>query len=140
MEITKEAYSEVYAILNLMSWDLIKKIPENIWENIEKKRNKEQVTEINNIKEYQASEPANKLLAVLYKNYFANDEEKEAIQAKEKILYERQQEELREKYNPDNLFKNKEIKTKTEDIVSVVTYKKTFFTRIRNWFKNIFSN
>ena len=28
MEITKEAYSEVYAILNLMSWDLIKKIPE----------------------------------------------------------------------------------------------------------------
>lgn len=140
MEITKEAYSEVYAILNLMSWDLIKKIPENIWENIEKKRNKEQVTEINNIKEYQASEPANKLLAVLYKNYFANDEEKEAIQAKEKILYERQQEELREKYNPDNLFKNKEIKTKTEDIVSVVPYKKTFFTRIRNWFKNIFSN
>ena len=127
MEITKEAYSEVYAILNLMSWDLIKKIPENIWENIEKKRNKEQVTEINNIK-------------VLYKNYFANDEEKEAIQAKEKILYERQQEELREKYNPDNLFKNKEIKTKTEDIVSVVPYKKTFFTRIRNWFKNIFSN
>ena len=107
MEITKEAYSEVYAILNLMSWDLIKKIPENIWENIEKKRNKEQVTEINNIKEYQASEPANKLLAVLYKNYFANDEEKEAIQAKEKILYERQQEELREKYNPDNLFKHK---------------------------------
>ena len=140
MEITKEAYSEVYAILNLMSWDLIKKIPENIWENIEKKRNKEQVTEINNIKEYQASEPANKLLAVLYKNYFANDEEKEAIQAKEKILYERQQEELLEKYNPDNLFKNKEIKTKTEDIVSVVPYKKTFFTRIRNWFKNIFSN
>ena len=30
MEITKHAYSEVYAILNLLSWNLINKIPENI--------------------------------------------------------------------------------------------------------------
>ena len=86
MEITKQAYSEVYAIINLMSWNLIAKIPKKILENIENKRDKEQVIEIDNIEEYQPSEQANKLLAVLYKNYFATDEEKEVIQAKEKIL------------------------------------------------------
>lgn len=139
MEITKEAYSEVYAILNLMSWNSINKIPERIWENIENKRDKEKVIEINNIEEYQASEQANKLLAVLYKNYFATDEEKEVIQAKEKILYQKEQEELREKYNPDNLFKNKVSKVETvENSVAMVEYKESIFTKIKNWFKRTF--
>ena len=139
MEITKEAYSEVYAILNLMSWNLIKKIPENIWENIESKRDKQKVIEIDNIENYQASEQANKLLAVLYKNYFATDEEKEVIQAKEKILYEKEQEELHEKYNPDNLFKNKVTKVEPiENSVAIVEYKKSIFTKIKNWFKRTF--
>lgn len=139
MEITKEAYSEVYAILNLMSWNSINKIPEKIWENIENKRDKEKVIEINNIEEYQASEQANKLLAVLYKNYFATDEEKEVIQAKEKILYQKEQEELREKYNPDNLFKNKVSKVETvEKSVAMIEYKESIFTKIKNWFKRTF--
>ena len=139
MGITKEAYSEVYAILNLMSWNSINKIPEKIWENIENKRDKEKVIEINNIEEYQASEQANKLLAVLYKNYFATDEEKEVIQAKEKILYQKEQEELREKYNPDNLFKNRVSKVETvENSVAMVEYKESIFTKIKNWFKRTF--
>lgn len=140
MEITKQAYSEVYAILNLMSWNLINKIPDKILDNIDNKRDKDQNIEINNIEEYQVSEQANKLLAAIYKNYFATNEEKSVIKAKEKILYERQQDELREKYNPDNIFKNKDIKTKTEEIeniVSVVPYKEAFFTKVKNWFKNI---
>ena len=139
MEITKEAYSEVYAILNLMSWNSINKIPEKIWENIENKRDKEKVIEINNIEEYQASEQANKLLAILYKNYFATDEEKEVIQAKEKILYQKEQEELREKYNPDNLFKNRVSKVETvENSVAMVEYKETKKKKIKNWFKRTF--
>lgn len=139
MEITKEAYSEVYAILNLMSWSSISKIPEKIWENIENKRDKDKVIEINNIEEYQASEQANKLLAVLYKDYFATDEEKEVIQAKEKILEQKEQEELYEKYNPDNLFKNKVSKVETvENSVAMVEYKESILTKIKNWFKRTF--
>lgn len=139
MEITKEAYSEVYAILNLMSWSSISKIPEKIWENIENKRDKDKVIEINNIEEYQASEQANKLLAVLYKDYFATDEEKEVIQAKEKILEQKEQEELYEKYNPDNLFKNRVSKVETvENSVAMVEYKESMLTKIKNWFKRTF--
>lgn len=139
MEISKQAYSEVYAIINLMSWNLITKIPEKILENIENKRDKEQVIEIDNIEEYQPSEQANKLLAVLYKNYFATNEEKEVIQAKEKMVYQREQEKLHEKYNPDNLFKNRETKVETaENTVSMVEYKESIFTKIKNWIKRTF--
>ncbi len=139
MEITKEAYSEVYAILNLMSWNSISKIPEKIWENIDNKRDKDKIIEINNIEDYQASEQANKLLAVLYRDYFATDEEKEVIKAKEKILEQKEQEELYEKYNPDNLFKNKVSKVETvENSVAMVEYKESFFNKIKNWFKGLF--
>lgn len=139
MEITKEAYSEVYAILNLMSWDSISKIPEKIWENIDNKRDKDKIIEINNIEDYQASEQANKLLAVLYRDYFATDEEKEVINAKEKILEQKEQEELYEKYNPDNLFKNKVSKIETvENSVAIVEYKESIFKRILNKIKKIF--
>lgn len=139
MEISKEAYSEVYAILNLMSWNLINKIPEKIWENIDNKRDKDKVIEINNIEEYQTSEQANKLLAVIYKDYFATNEEKEVIQAKEKILYQKEQDELHEKFNPDNLFKNRETKIETvENSVAMVEYKETILTKIKNWFKRTF--
>ncbi len=139
MEITKEAYSEVYAILNLMSWSSINKIPEKIWENIENKRDKDRVIEINNIEEYQTSEQANKVLAVLYKDYFATDEEKKVIQAKEKILEKKEQEELYKKFNPDNLFKNKASKVETvENSVAMVEYKESIFTKLKNWFKRTF--
>ena len=139
MEITKEAYSEVYAILSLMSWNSISKIPEKIWENIDNKRDKDKIIEIDNIEDYQASEQANKLLAVLYRDYFATDEEKEVIKAKEKILEQKEQEELYEKYNPDNLFKNKVSKVETvEKTVDMVEYKQSILTKIKNWFRRIF--
>lgn len=139
MEITKQAYSEVYAIINLLSWNLFSKIPDKILENIEKKRDKENNIDINNIEDYHPSEQANKLLAVLYKNYFATEEEKKVIQAKEKILYQKEQEELREKYNLDNIFKNRETKIETvENSVSMVEYKESIFTKIKNWFKRTF--
>lgn len=139
MEITKQAYSEVYAIINLLSWNLFSKIPDKILENIEKKRDKENNIDINNIEDYHPSEQANKLLAVLYKNYFATEEEKKVIQAKEKILYQKEQEELHEKYNPDNIFKSRETKIETvENSVSMVEYKESIFTKIKNWFKRTF--
>ena len=107
MEITKQTYSEVYAILNLMSLDLINKIPDNILQNIEEKRDIELNIEINDIEQHEVSDNANKVLAVLYKKYFATNEEKKVIKAKEKMLYVKQQEELHKRYNRDNLFKNR---------------------------------
>lgn len=84
--ISKQAYSEVYAIINLMSDELKNKISKDILKNIDMKRDKSNIVVIDDIEDYKPSEQANKLLAVLYKNFFANDEEKKIILAKEKAI------------------------------------------------------
>jgi len=138
MEITNKTYSEVYAILNLLSFDEFLKIPNNIWKSIEEKRDKEVDIEIDNINDYVPSNEANYLLASIYKKYFATPEEKDVINAKEKALYEKNQKELYEKYNPDNLFENRVSVETVENTVSMVEYKESFLTKIKNWFKRIF--
>ena len=105
--ITKQAYSEVYTVLNMMSEALKNKIPQNVLNGIDNKRDKQNIIKVNNIKQLNISEQAEEVLAVLYKNYLASDDEKKIIKAKERILFERKQNELRKKYNPNNIFKNK---------------------------------
>lgn len=56
---------------------------------------------------------------------------------KNKLLQEEKR--IREKYNPDNLFKNKVVRVeKVENSVAMVEYKESIFTKIKNWFKRIF--
>lgn len=105
--ITKQAYSEVYTVLNMMSEVLKNKIPQNVLNGIDNKRDKQNIIKVNDIKQLNISEQAEEVLAVLYKNYLASDDEKKIIKAKERILFEKKQEELRKKYNPDNIFKNR---------------------------------
>lgn len=82
--INKQAYSEVYAIINLMSDELKNKISKDVLKNIDRKRDKSHLVVIDDIEDFKPSEQANKLLAVLYKSFFATYEEKRVIQAKEK--------------------------------------------------------
>ena len=108
--ITKQAYSEVYTVLSMMSETLKSRIPQNVLIGIDNKRDKQNTIKINNIKQLNISKQAKEVLAVLYKNYLATNDEKKIIKAKERILFEREQEELRKKYNPDNIFKNRKNK------------------------------
>lgn len=105
--ITKQAYSEVYTVLNMMSETLRNKISQNVLNGIDNKRDKQNIIKVNNIKQLNISKQAEEVLAVLYRNYLATDDEKKIIKAKERILFEKKQEELRKKYNTDNIFKNR---------------------------------
>lgn len=142
METTKQqAYSEVYAIINLMSWTLVNKIPNKILKNIEDKRDKNYFVEIDDIDEYKPSEQANRILAVLYKNYFASEQEKKVIQAKEKRLYEQAQKELNKKFNQESLFNNKKKSINVEHRYSneiMMKCKESIFTKLINKINSIF--
>lgn len=141
-----QAYAEILEIIGNMEQHYKDKIPAELIEFFEENKDSNYQYNIDESNENQSmafSQKTIDLLAMLELKYLATETEKELLKNaldKNDIKY---QTELRDKYNPDNLFKNKEIKTKTEEtenIVSVVPYKETFFTRIRNWFKNIFSN
>lgn len=87
--------------------------------------------------------PATKeILTLLYRDYLCNDVERVKL---EKVLNENEikyQNEIREKYNPDNLFKDnkKEIENTTmaNEATSIVAYKESFFKKIISKIKLFF--
>lgn len=140
MEYSKEVYSEVYAILKLMSIISINKIPNEVWDNIDSKRDKSNNIEIVDLSKHTISEPASKLLAVIYKNYFATQEEIKVIKAKEKSILKEKNKIAKEKYDVDNIFE-KENANKVENEVKeelIVRKKENVFVAFMNRWKVLF--
>ena len=82
------------------------------------------------------------ILAVLYKDFICDDVERVKL---EKTLSDNEikyQEELREKYNPDNIFKDRQKTTEyvetQEENTEIATYKESFFSKIISRIKLIF--
>ena len=92
-----------------------------------------------NIKDMQLKHKTKAILAIIYKKYWCDSEKQEQFNRVLKENEIRHEKELRKKYNPDNLFKNKETKVETvENSVAMVEYKESIFTKIKNWFKRTF--
>ena len=131
----KKAYTEVL--------EIIKYLPEEEYEKISKERikffeencdkNYEFKFDINkSLDEQEFLRETNAIIVVLFRDYFATDTQKEKLQ---RILLENErkyQEELREKYNPDNLFKNKNnsseiVQDNISNETAIVEYKEKNF-------------
>lgn len=83
------------------------------------------------------------ILGTICRNWWWNEEEKQeyARLVREKEI--RQQEEAREKYNPDDIFKNrhKEVIEETkeqENVTEMTEYKEGIFTKFVNFIKRLF--
>lgn len=107
----RKAYSEVYEILQLLDDEFIDKVPKKFMEFIEKEKDNDYIPNIKpnvSLEEQELLEDTINILAMLKLDYWCeNEAEKQElldILNKNEIEY---QQELREKYNPDNLFKNK---------------------------------
>lgn len=149
---TKEVYSEVNSFLNLLLEEDRIKIPLKLRKLINDERLKDynpQYSFEKPIDEQEISDEALAMIALLHINYWCNDnEEKERINNILKNNEDKYQAELREKYNPDNLFKkitkdqnefcNNEINNNLNNNLPV-EYKKTFYQKIIGFFKRIFN-
>lgn len=82
------------------------------------------------------------ILAVLYKDFICDDVERVKLEktlSNNEIKY---QEELRKKYNPDNIFKDRQksteyVETQKEN-TEIATYEESFFSKIISKIKLIF--
>ena len=100
-----KAYKEGYQILDMLPQESKEKIQEKIWNFIkENMDNKHEVT-VEDIHKNNLLEDSNILLAIVYKQYMATEEEKKIIKAKEKIVERQKEKEAYEKYNPNDIFK-----------------------------------
>lgn len=145
--VTKEikiAAKEMNELLNsIVPNEYVLKIPQKFREFLKRIEDKEYVFNVDlnkDIDEQNITEKTKDLITVIYRNYWCNEEERENL---DRILTKNEreyQEKLREKYNPDNLFKkqNEENQVHPEN-VSLIEYKtNTIFDKIKEFIKNIF--
>ena len=138
-EIYKEAFVEVSEIFKLMPKTMLNKIPSRFRQIIE---NEKSTTYTSNIKEpleqCTLKEETIIILSLIYRDFLCSKEEKERLQYRDAQKIKEAEDELREKYNPDNIFKNR-VKaninntTEIQENLSLVKYEED------KWYKKIFS-
>ncbi len=139
------AYSEVLEILKYISKEDYEKIPNSKIELFETNHNKKYIFKYNpnkTLDEQNVSKTAKAIIAILFRDYWATEIQKEKIITKQNYDRKQLEEKKKERYNSDNLFKNNEKKinldgTKQEqklaliEINNIKWYKKVwkFITR-----------
>ena len=107
---TKEIYSEVYQVLNLLGAEYISRLPKSLVNMLNEKRKLDynpEYTDDVSLSKQNIRKKSLAIIVLLYLNYWCENEN-EVLEAKQILLdnEEKYQKELREKYNPDNIFKN----------------------------------
>lgn len=132
---TELAYAEVDAILELLEDEFANRIPEKVRKFFKDEKDKEYKPTIRSdigLDEQDLRAETISILTLLQLNYLCDSEEE-----KQEILNELQEndrlkeEELREKYNPDNIFKrrNEKIISTEKEERALVEYKNYNFIR-----------
>ncbi len=132
-----QAYCEILEILKYLPINQINKIPKEIINFFKENKDKNYSFTFNpkeDLNKQNISRETNVIIVSLYKDYFATEIQKEKIN---KILINNEidyQNELREKYNPKNLFEDKKVNKNTEQKLesnlTVINSKKTLFEKI----------
>lgn len=135
-----------------MPKELVNKIPSKFIDMIEREKDKEYITNIHEpIEECKLKNETIIMLGLIYRDFLCEPEERKRLQEKDakelKEFEENLEKELREKYNPDNVFKkNKEIveenleSTQSVENTQMVEYKEqSFLKRLFEKIKHLFS-
>ena len=135
------AYAEVLQILKNISIDEYNKVPKEKIELFEKYYNKKFDFKYNphqTLQEQNVSKIARTIIAILFRDYWATDEQRK------QILLEEDEEKRKklQKYSADNLFKSSnKVTIKDETIsnnMSIVEYKDSIFKKLINKIKKFF--
>ena len=81
------------------------------------------------------------ILSLIYRDYICEETEKEILLKKDNEEINKYEEKLKEKYDIDNIFKNRrkeQEKTQYDKSIQIVRYKESIIKRIFNKIKRIF--
>lgn len=146
-----EASAEINEIFKYLPKEEVEKIPSKLREFFKEVSSKDYVTNINPdlpLDEQNIKEKTKDIIALIYRNYWCSEEERKELDQKLIENDKKFEEELREKYNPDNIFKNNVTTTKKEEsevkeekieqsLVPQETGKwyQRFLDMVKKWFK-----
>ncbi len=118
-EVYKGAFAEVLEVLRNTDKNILKKIPEQFITFLNQNKDNQYQVNIdftNTNWEDMVKPETQAILALIYRDYIVSPEEREKLLKEENEEQNKIENELREKYNPDNIFKNRKIETPQETL------------------------
>ncbi len=142
------AFTEVNEIMKLMPIELINKIPSKFREMIKEEKDNNYIPDIKEpIEKCKLKNETIIILGLIYRDFLCSQDERKKLQekdARELQKVKKDIEEMREKYNPDDIFKKKnqnnmeESNAKEENTSMVVVQEEKWYEKIFNLIKRIF--
>ena len=144
-EIYKNSFKEVYDILENTEEDLLSKIPNSFMNFIKNNMNVDYKTSINlneTIDKQHLLKETEAILYLIYRSYWATDEEKNEFAKKDNLELIKEEEQKKEQYQGKDIYKvfeeRKNLNTITVDNNLMVIENESFIKRIFRKFLNIF--
>ena len=137
----KIAYSEVLEILKYISKEEFNKVPHGMvkmFKNNASSENQFVYDPNKTLQEQNVSEIAIAIIAILFRDYWATESQRQKILNKQNFDREKIREEM---YSADNIFQKHNTQQKENfatNEIAMVKYKESIFTKIKNWFKRTF--
>lgn len=134
-----DASCEVLNILNHMSDDDLSKVSIKFIDFLKENASRDYVPNLDyskNLKEMNLKEETRALLSIMYKKYWCLEEEKLHLQKRLYLNEQIYQKELREKYNPDDIFKvNNKVRNEENVVEQICINEDNIFDKIKSLFK-----
>ena len=138
---TKQTYSEIDEFLELLDEKTRNEVPTKLREFFKKEKDNNYHKGIDpniSIKEQNLKKETLALIALLNLQYWCKDEKKkERLKQVYSSNENRHQEELREKYNPDNIFKNANTEKVKEEVALIEVKEDKWYKKLFNFFRKI---
>lgn len=138
------ASAEILDIFQYLPAELKNKIPDKLIKLFEESavtNYQSMIDPDKSITDQKVTEKTKTLLSILYLRYWANEEEKQETYEKIKQNEVLHQQQLREKYNPDDLFNNKQENEKSnsnhKEETRMLETKGKFWIRLKNFIKRL---
>lgn len=131
-----KAYKEIVEILKYVPEDSVNKIPKEMRDMFEAEQLKTYNFQIDTGKPFEEQillEETEAILANIFRDYWANDYQRAKIIEKENKDRKEWEEEKRRKYNPDDIFKNRQTEERKEGQITnlpIEIKKENFFKRL----------
>ena len=140
----REAFTEIYEIFKLMPQELLNKIPIKFYEMIKEERDTEYIANIKEpLEKQKLKNETIIILGLIYRDFLCSPEEKKRLQEKDAMqlqeIEKALEDEIRQKYNPDDIFKNKINKQRPQqEENALIVVEEKWYKKIFNIIKSLF--
>lgn len=139
-EINKRVFSEVIEVLNNSEKEIQEKIPQRFINLLNENKDENYIPNINFSDEHwenSIEDDTRTILALIYRDYIVSDDERDKLIQEQNAEEKRIEEEIREKYNPDNVFK-KRVNDNRNKQENLLNNKQLIEVKEASWFKRLY--